>query len=191
LTRFKHIDRYKDGFYPHLIESEFSKTFKPREFVFIGYMGDISFATPAEALRINTHIRKFPDTRFLLCTKNPYCFFKWDDLEWPDNVVIATTIETNRLNRLSKAPTTYDRFATLLRYHHPHKMVSIEPIMDFDPATLLCWIDDLQPEIVEVGADNYKNSLPEPDGEKLDELLARLRQIVPIVIEKDGLDRIR
>ena len=190
LTRFKHLDRYKDGFKPHLVESELSRTFKPGEFVFVAYMGDISFAHQTEAYCILDRIRQFPDTRFLLCTKDPGCFHKWG-LNLPDNVVIATTLETNREVIPSKAPIPIRRYAALKDYIHPHKMVSIEPVMDFDLFQLLDCMEILKPEIIEVGADNYHNDLPEPSPEKLESLLYHLRHICPNVIEKDGLERLR
>jgi len=190
LTRFKHLERYKDGFRPHLVESELYKSFKPGEFIFVSYMGDISFATPAEALRINVVTRSYPKTRFLLCTKDPGCFFKWD-LIWPDNVVLATTIETNYSNIFSKAPSPFERYINLKRYQHSHKMVSIEPIMYSDIDALTTWMKAISPEIIEVGADNYHNHLPEPSPEQLNQLLSNLREICPNVIEKDGLDRLK
>lgn len=190
LTRFKHLDRYKDGFQPHLVESELSKTFKPGETIFVGYMGDISFASWEVMTHILSRVQQFPDTRFLFCTKNPACFHNWN-LRLPDNVVLAITIETNRVNVFSKSPKPYYRFLNLFGIDHPHKMVSIEPIMDFDLPYLVGWIETLKPEIVEVGADNYHNNLPEPSPEKLNALLSSLREICPTVIEKDGLARLK
>lgn len=190
LTRFKHLDRYKDGFEPHIIWSEFAKTFKPGEFIFVGYMGDIAFATDFEIGCIIEEIKTHPDTRFLLCTKNP-CFFYDPELRLPENVVIATTIETNRDYHLSKAPPPSKRYWYLKSVVHPHKMVSIEPIMDFDLDVLSAWIANIAPEIIEVGADNYHNHLPEPSPEKVNRLLANLREFCPTVIEKDGLNRLK
>jgi hypothetical protein len=63
--------------------------------------------------------------------------------------------------------------------------------MDFVPKTLSRWIGHIQPEIVEVGADNYRNGLVEPPWEKVEELLKMLRQICLTVVEKPGLERLR
>lgn len=72
-----------------------------------------------------------------------------------------------------------------------NKMVSIEPVMDFDTDVLLSWISDISPQIIEAGADNYHNKLPEPSPEKLNKLLSHLKEICPNVIEKDGLERLK
>ncbi|GAH41335.1 unnamed protein product, partial [marine sediment metagenome] len=47
-TRFRHILRYRDGFTPHLVEEELDRCFKPGQFIFVAYMGDIAFATKEE-----------------------------------------------------------------------------------------------------------------------------------------------
>jgi len=49
---------------------------------------------------------------------------------------------------------------------------------------------DINPEIVEVGADNYNNNLPEPSPYKVNILLTELRKFGRTVIEKQGLDRL-
>lgn len=190
LNRLRYSPRYKDGFNPHLVESELNKTFKPGEFIFIAYMGDISFAYIPDMGFILRRIIQYPETRFLLCTKNPRCFHQWR-LDLPENIVLATTIETNYRNRLSEAPPPPSRYWYLKSYGHPHKMLSIEPVMDFDHDVLLSWVADISPEIIEVGADNYHNHLPEPSPDKLERLLEDLRAICPSVIEKDGLSRLK
>lgn len=190
LTRFKHIPRYKDGFQPHLVESELNRTFKPGQFIFVAYMGDISFASREEAHIILTKIKHRPKTDFLLCSKDPNCFQKWH-LGIPPNVYLGTTIETNRNILLTKAPSPFHRFESLASYPDNKKFLSIEPIMDFTLDTFTLWVERLKPEIIEVGADNYHNNLPEPPPEKLEHLLANLRTICPTVIEKDGLERLK
>ena len=190
LTRFKHLDRYKDGFNPHLVESELNKTFRTGDFVMVSYMGDISFAAIPDIVAIRSRITKCSLTDFLLCSKNPRCFSSWG-IPMPENVHLGTTLETNRSYGLTKAPLPIDRFRSLISHPHPHKFVSIEPIMDFDLPVMVAWFEALQPEIVEVGADNYHNHLPEPSPEKLEHLIRYLRDICPRVIEKDGLQRLK
>jgi len=190
LTRLKHLDRYKDGFKPHLVESELKKTFKPGEFIFVGYMGDISFAPRTDMELILFYIKKFPETDFLLCTKDPG-FFVRDGPQFTPNIVLGTTIETNRYYRLSKAPAPWTRFLRMESILHPRKMVSIEPIMDFDYDVLARWMSVVSPDIIEVGADNYHNNLPEPPWKKVEKLLTNLRAICPQVIEKAGLERLK
>ena len=51
------------------------------------------------------------------------------------------------------------------------KMVSIEPIMDFDSRDFLCMLQDIKPEFVSIGADSKNNSLIEPSPKKIKELI--------------------
>lgn len=189
-TRFKHLERYQNGFLPHLVEKELTKSFKPGEFIFVAYMGDIAFALQYEIEQILARIKCFPDTSFLLQTKNPGCFHRWE-LAIPPNVFLGTTIETNRDYHLTKAPAPVHRFRELGTYIPLNRFLSIEPIMDFDLDELTSWAKLLHPEIIEVGADNYHNNLSEPSPEKLQSLLANLRGFCPKVVEKDGLERLQ
>jgi len=190
LTRLKHLPRYKDGFKPHLVESELNRTFKPGEFIFVAYMGDISFCPAGDMSRIIARMVNFPETDFLLCSKDPACFEGWH-LDLAPNIVLGTTIETNRDYHLTEAPPPSFRAAWLQCYDHKTKFLSIEPIMDFGLYKLLYLITGIQPDIIEVGADNYHHHLPEPSPEKLLKFLNNLRQICPRVIEKDGLERLK
>lgn len=193
-TRLKDSPRYKDGFTPKLVESELRRSFKAGEFIFIGYMGDIAFAARDELLRILARVREFPETDFLVQTKKPESLYVlWEEysIYLPPNVVFGTTIETNRDYGLSKAAAPYERFLYLNAYPAERKFVSIEPIMDFDLETMVMWMRVIGPDIIEVGADNYSNNLPEPRWEKVEELLSRLREVCPQVNEKEGLERLK
>ncbi len=194
LTRLRNSPRYRDGFTPHLVEEELSRKFAPGDFVFVGYMGDISFATREQFLRILRRVRQFPQTNFLIQSKNPKQFYDWRE-DWgivlPPNVYPSTTIESNRDYGLTKAPPPIERFRYLTGYPHNLKFLSIEPIMDFDLDELTRWVRLMQPDIIEVGADNYHNHLPEPPWSKVEQLLGKLREICPNVVEKEGLERLR
>jgi hypothetical protein len=189
LTRLKHSPRYQGGFEPHVIESEITRQFKPGDFVFIAYMGDISFADPTDVNFILAKVGRNPEVRFLMCTKDPM-FYRKMGRPLPPNLYLGTTIETNRDYKLSLAPDPFERYDALLYFPHPHKFVSIEPICDFDLVRLFLWITRLKPEIVEVGADNYHNGLPEPSWEKVEKLLRGLRDHGINVVEKVGLHRL-
>ena len=63
--------------------------------------------------------------------------------------------------------------------------------MDFDLAELGEWVAEIQPSIIEVGADNYHNHLPEPPWWKVERLLENLRGICATVVEKKGLERLK
>jgi len=187
--RLKHSPRYQDGFAPAFIEAEMERSFHPGQFVFVAYMGDIFWAMAPDVERIIDRIRQFPETTFLFLTKAPEVYLQWE-VDFPDNLLLGTTIESNRDHQVSKAPTAVERFQALSKVAHPRKFLSIEPIMDFDLGTLVSWVRDLHPEIVEVGADNYRNDLPEPSWGKVSALVCCLSDIVPEVVEKPGLDRL-
>lgn len=181
--------KYKDGFAPTFHEGELSKRFRPGDFVFVSDMGDISFMPFFDQwCKVLDVVKNHPHTSFLLQTKNPLVFVKGLNLE--PNIYIGATIESNRDYGLTKAPAPEQRYHAMCLIDY-RKFLSVEPIMDFDLETLVRWIRDIRPEIVEVGADNYHNNLAEPPWEKVEALLKSLREFVPRVIEKDGLERLK
>ncbi len=189
--RLRHLAKYERGFEPTFHPEELKKKFRPGDFIGVALMSDVSFAAPEEVSRIMERISQFPDTRFLLQSKDPACFAS---SEWlmRDNAVYGTTLETNRDHySFSKAPDVSARAAILRMLPAKHKFVSIEPIMDFDLEEMVSRIALIKPEIVEVGSDNYRNCLPEPPWSKVEALLKALREFVPKVVEKEGLERLR
>ncbi len=179
---------YPNGFTPEFHSDRLNKRFKPDDFVFVCSMGDISFATLEQYDQIDTVLLKFPDTKFLLCTKHPDIYIC--GYPFPDNVYHGVTLETNRLTPMSKAPSTETRYGIMTLDKHPHKFISIEPIMDFDLVEFSKWIYEINPEIVEIGADNYTNGLPEPTWDKVYKLIDILTLHSITVIQKDGLKRL-
>jgi hypothetical protein len=189
-TRLKHSPEYKDcGFKPTFHQNKFDKHFKVGEFVFISSMGDVSFASQGARIQIFTRIYNNPETNFLFCTKNPEIYKNYPHFE---NVFYGATIETNRdTSQFSKAPITELRYDAMKSLPANYKrFLSIEPIMDFDCAEFLKWILDIEPSIVEVGADSLRNNLPEPSAYKVQSLIDDLRLNEIEVIEKDGLKRL-
>lgn len=69
------------------------------------------------------------------------------------------------------------------------KMVSIEPIMDFDLPDMVRWIEDIKPEFVSIGADSKGHNLPEPSPDKLAQLIGELGRITEVEL-KANLARI-
>lgn len=56
-----------------------------------------------------------------------------------------------------------------------NKLVSIEPIMDFDLDIFTQWIRDTGPSLVHIGYDNYNNGLPEPSLAKTKDLIEKVQ----------------
>lgn len=189
-TRLKNLPRYRDGFTPHMVESELERHFSPGDFVFIGYMGDISFAGLDLINYLLDELHSQPEVNFLFCTKNPIRYLTWPP-PFPDNLYFGATIESTEDYGFSKAPPPGQRYSAMLHLEHPRKLISIEPICDFNLVRLLKWVYDIRPEIVEIGADNYHNDLPEPPWEKVEKLIKGLEGFCPNVIQKKGLERLK
>ena len=179
---------YPNGFIPTTHPVRFNRRFKPDDFVFPVSMGDISFAPLVVWETIIETAKKCPATRFVLCSKDPVQYRQLAYI--PDNVYLGTTIETTEDFAVSYAPTPRERVRAMMGLCHQHKFVSIEPLMDFNLKQFVWWIEDIKPEIIEIGADNYHNDLPEPEAQKVRQLLNHLKRICSMVIEKDGLERL-
>ena len=179
---------YPNGFIPTTHPDRFNRQFQPDDFVFPISMGDIAFAPSVVVDCILLTAKKHPATNFLLCTKDPSIFHKV--VFHQPNIYLGATIETNRHYNLSKAPIPYVRASAMRDISHPHKFIAIEPIMDFD-IEFISWLARIQPSIIEVGADNYHNNLPEPNADKVNALLDFLKDICPVVVEKQGLERLK
>lgn len=185
-TKLKHTDRYKAGFVPKMIDRELARRFKKGDFVFVCDMGDLfGLWVPRYWIwNVLKAIKKSPEAKFLLLTKNPERYL---DFEWmiPENCVCAATIETNRSTAgISKAPQPGERWRGLRDLDYPHKILVAEPILEFDLTTFESWILSLRPQLdmVVLGYDNYSNKLPEPALEKTRELKKRLeRKFVKVV----------
>lgn len=186
--RLKNI--YPSGFIPQTHQNRYNKRFKPNDFVFVCSMGDISFAPYATILAIHDNVMNNPDTKFLFCTKQPVIY--QENLFNIDNVYHGCTIETNRVypKTISSAPEVTLRYRIMASLESSHKFLSIEPVMDFDLVEFSNWIYDINPDIVEIGADNYGNNLPEPSWDKVSKLINVLTLHGITVIRKDGLDRL-
>lgn len=179
---------------PTLIEKEFKvPLIVPENYiVFVQSCGDImgDWIPDLWIRRILERIRQFPETIFLLQSKNP---MRFHDFEIPPNCILGTTIETNReslLTPLTKAPKPRERFLAMKKFSIEQKlMLSFEPIMDFDLPTMLIWAGIIHPAFVSIGADSGNNNLPEPSPFKLKQLLWQL-ELLTEVRKKKNLKRL-
>ncbi len=173
-TKLKNVERYRDGFKPKLVEKELNRRFH-KKYVFAVDMGDLfGDWVPSEwILKVIEAIKNSPSSYFLFLTKNPKRYMEFLDF-YPENVVLGSTIETNRDYSVSKAPPTFERYKYMVDLPVEKKLVSIEPIMDFDSETFVQWIRDINPVMVHIGYDNYHNNLAEPSLAKVKELIQQL-----------------
>jgi len=176
-----------------LMEESFKVQFKPGDCVFIQDMTDLfAWNVPSEYIdEVLKHVGGFPETKFLLLTKNPYRYI--DHLpNIPENCILGATIETNGwgsnrrsfYQEISEAPHPLERLDALIKVREvgrPHEvMVSIEPILDFDLDFFLGKLRKISPDFVVVGYDNYNNRLPEPSLKKTLGLIAELEKFTTV-----------
>lgn len=196
-TKLSKAPKYARGMEPGLAEREINRHFKPGEWVFVGYMGDVACQPFDNVRRVLERIDSMPEVNFYFQSKDPAAFLDWHG-GWPlpRNITFGTTLETNRAYTFSCAPPPVARLEGLFRlksagYGGPHKtMLSIEPVMDFDLGTFSWWIDAISPERVFIGADNYGHNLPEPSESKLRSLIEAVKSTCPEVILKPGIERL-
>lgn len=132
------------------------------------------------------------NSKYLFQTKNPKRFNNFMGY-MPKYSVLACTIETNYGAdygfEFSKAPPVFERLSMMSSIQYP-KMISIEPILDFDLKEMVSWIQTIKPDFVSIGADSKHHNLPEPTPDKVEQLIIALDSITRVVI-KDNLKRLR
>jgi len=174
---------YEPHEHPERLEQRLPRT-GYMQFIFTCSMGDISFCSTEYLEKIIDRIRREKDKTFLIQSKNPKTFNR---VKFPSNVILGTTIETNRLvlcGEVSKAPNSFVRNIDLGRIKHNLKMVTIEPVLDFVLPEMVDFIKDLNPCMIWIGYDSKKNNLPEPPIEKVRELHWQLSKMGIVVMLK-------
>ncbi len=175
-----------------LDESEFKDDMGSGNFIFIGSSCDMwSDSVPDEWIeRILAHCKVYPKNTYLFQTKNPKRYHNFD---MPPDCVLGTTIETNRealIEQHSKAPEITARVYWMMQLPKlARKMVTIEPIMDFDVFELSTSIKNIIVEWVNIGADSKGHNLPEPSPEKVESLVKELLKFTKVNI-KPNLKRV-
>jgi len=166
--------------------------------IFVFGDGDITFARPefvrAAIQKIKGHLergggawrRTFHKT-FYFQSKNPACFGQYlDDLRpIEDHVVLVTTLETNLddgYEKISKAPTPTTRCEDFYALPWKRKIVTIEPVMDFDLEAFVNRVRLINPEAVYLGYNSRptKVQLPEPSREKFWQLHDALAEFTEV-----------
>jgi len=163
---------------PHMHRDRISNI-PQAEIVFACGNGDIAFCSSFWILAMFEEVRQRPQQTFYFQTKMPSCL---NGLDIPDNVILVTTLETNRDNGYTEAvsaiaPLPTERYEQFKALKHPRKVVTIEPIMEFDEETFDPMIRALRPEYVWVGYNSRPKQvqLPEPSLAKTMILIHRLQ----------------
>jgi protein gp37 len=176
-----------------LINKELTKSEGKDKTIFVQDMGDLfEESVPKEFIqKVLTHLRGYPTNTYLFQTKNPRRYFEFIN-EFSPNCLFGTTIETNKqeeIDKISKAPKLVERQYWIGEVNFGKKFLTLEPLMDFDLDVLVNWINDIQPDFVNIGADSKNNHLVEPPKEKIEALIKELEKFTEVRI-KDNLKRL-
>lgn len=158
-------------------------------YIFVGSSTDMfAAAVPSEWIAdVLIHCNRYPNNTYLFQSKNPQRFQEFQRI-FPKNTILGTTIESNRIYKISGAPGPSDR-QWHIQSDRFDVMISIEPILDFDLDVMVNWIKDIGPKFVSIGADSKNHDLPEPSADKIQQLIKELRTFTE-VREKNNLKRL-
>lgn len=174
-----------------LLEKELNKGEGTGNTVFVQDMGDL-FAdnVPGEfILKILEHLKKYPDNTYLFQTKNPKRYLEFED-DFPSNVVLGVTIETdkeNEIKKISKAPPIKDRQDYMQRIKFAKTFVTIEPIISFNLEEFIRIIRDINPDFVNIGADSKNSGLNEPSWDEIESLIKELKKFTEVKVKTNLL----
>lgn len=173
----------------HLDEKELKTNLGENRFIFVGSSTDMWRGTELIWIgKIMMHISNYPNNTYLFQTKNPFQYINWD---FKENHILGITLETNRgtkeISQIADMPKV--RVIDFSKIYHHRKMITIEPIMDFDLEPFVLMIKTIQPKWVNIGADSGGNKLLEPTKEKVFALIAELEKFTK-VHQKPNLKRL-
>jgi len=172
----------------HFDEKELKVDLGEGNFIFVGSSCDMwAERIPSAWIELILEKCQAHPNRYLFQSKNPERFHSYC-VAFPLRSVFGTTIESNR-SEVGLAPLPYFRYKAM-REMPGHKMVSIEPVMDFDLYTMVKWIQEIAPDFVSVGADSKGHHLPEPSPDKLNKLIEELSKFTEVKV-KSNLKRLR
>jgi protein gp37 len=169
---------------PYLNEKELGKNLGSGNFIFIGSSCDMwAENIPSEWIdEAIKQARKYPNNKYLFQSKNPRRFLEFE-LYLPDHCITGTTIETNRIYPcMGNTPLPDERAIAM---DGRYGFITIEPILDFDIDLFVAMIKNANPDYVNIGADSGNNHLPEPEPEKIKELISKLETFTMVHLKKN------
>jgi hypothetical protein len=138
--------------------------------------------------KVLEHCWKF-ENKYLFQSKNPSRFTAFH-FNFPPASILATTLESD-IHNFSNAPDFDDRVWGMYQMNDLYEeMVTIEPIMQFNLKPMVDAIKAIKPLQVNIGANsNPKIKLPEPEPEKIRELIKELEKFTTVHL-KPNLKRL-
>jgi DNA repair photolyase len=188
--RLKHKCGKCYSFEPHLHEERLKRRFRSGSIVFVSSIADLfgKWVPSDWIIKVLEVAELNSQATFFFETKNPSRY--WQFLgRFPSNVILSTTIETNRTDYtelISKAPSTLDRYLAFVGIPSEQfkKHVSIEPIMDFDLTVMTYMMRQIHPWKVSMGYDNYgvlkRCRVPEPNKTQYEALKEKLKTFTDV-----------
>jgi hypothetical protein len=180
---------YEPHFHPERL-----KRIPPAHIVFVCGYSDVRFALENSMHEIIKAVKQLgkPGQTFYFQSKAPACFEPFLK-DFSDNVILLTTIETNRdtgYQALSKAPAPsirYDQFRSL---DYPRKVLTLEPLLKFDHDVMVEMVREIKPEYVWLGVNSKRRfkalkCLPEPSADEFWKLHDALSQFVDVKIKTE------
>lgn len=171
-----------------LIEHEL-KNLGSGNFIFVCAQNDLFQEDVSEDIifQILGQCVKYHNNKYLFQSKNTARMYKYRHYILPGSI-IGTTIETNRnvqLMKISNAPVVEERayFLGQMDSTRFKRMLTIEPIMNFDVNELVTLARMCRPDWVNIGADSKKHNLPEPSKEKLCALIKELEKFTKVKLK--------
>ena len=148
------MEKHKGGFKPNIAEHEIEKRFR-KQHISVCDMGDLFGAWILKdwILKVLKAVRNSPSSYFFFLTKNPKRYFEFLKV-FPKNLVLRAIIETNIDYKVSSAPSVIKRYECFVGIPYHNKMVSIEPIMEFNLDVFVGWFKELFPLLVHMGYAN-------------------------------------
>ncbi len=174
----------------HFDEKELKTDLGKNNFIFVGSSCDMFAEAVSEEqiIKVLNHCKKYPYNTYLFQTKNPLRFMELRNELITMNCILGTTLETNRSGYSYNALPITERVRGM-QIKGFRKMITIEPILDFDVTPFIEYIKSIEPLFVNIGADSKNHNLPEPSEFKIETLIKELNKFTKIN-NKENLSRI-
>lgn len=176
----------------HFDDKELKTDLGENNFIFVGSSCDM-FAEDIPSdwiIEVLDHCSRH-NNEYLFQTKNPRRFSEFfDDMKALGLAyILCTTLESNRCyEAMQNSPHPKER---IIHFGSTFgkKMITIEPIMDFDLEEFVTDIRTIQPFQVNIGAESGNHNLPEPNKKKILALIHELEKFT-IVHGKKNIMRL-
>lgn len=166
------------SFEPHF-HPERLKVLPNNRIIFVCGVGDLSFCEDGHMRqiveRVIKHDKQYGDREYYFQSKRPEYFAPYIS-SFSKNCILVTTLETNRdegYGAISEAPPPKERYRQFKELDYPRKVVTVEPVLDFDLDEFSEMLLALEPEYVWIGFNSRPEfiSVPEPTNEKVAALI--------------------